>query len=63
MLLSFYKSFRDPHSAFDIASKQYSFMTSVQCILFPMLAPLFFFLLFNTPEEFLIKNRLGGWQL
>lgn len=54
--LSLYQSFKDPHSAFDVSSREYSFMS------FGPVSPLsfsgapMFFTAFNNPEEFLEAN-------
>jgi hypothetical protein len=55
--LKLYQSFRDPHSSFDVSSRQYAFMTvgPVSPLSFAGL-PLFF-TAFNTPEDFLKENN------
>jgi hypothetical protein len=57
--LKLYQSFRDPHSAFDIASRQYSFMTIGPVSPLSFAGTPLFLTAFNTPEEFLNTNRLG----
>lgn len=56
--LKLYQSFRDPHSAFDIASRQYSFMTIGPVSPLSFSGTPLFFTAFNIPEEFLRTNRL-----
>jgi len=56
--LKLYQSFRDPHSAFDIASRQYSFMTIGPVSPLSFAGTPLFLTAFNTPEEFLRTNRL-----
>ncbi|MCD6298911.1 MAG: ATP-binding protein [Deltaproteobacteria bacterium] len=56
--LKLYKSFRDPHSAFDIASRQYAFMTIGPVSPLSFAGTPLFLTAFNTPEEFLSKNGL-----
>lgn len=56
--LKLYQSFRDPHSAFDIASRQYSFMTIGPVSPLSFAGTPLFLTAFNTPEEFLKTNRL-----
>lgn len=56
--LKLYQSFRDPHSAFDIASRQYSFMTIGPVSPLSFAGTPLFLTVFNTPEEFLEMNRL-----
>jgi len=56
--LKLYQSFRDPHSAFDIASRQYSFMTIGPVSPLSFAGTPLFLTAFNTPEEFLNTNRL-----
>ena len=58
--LKLYQSFRDPHSAFDIASRQYSFMTIGPVSPLSFAGTPLFLTAFNTPEEFLKVNRLLG---
>jgi len=57
--LKLYQSFRDPHSAFDIASRQYAFMTIGPVSPLSFAGTPLFLTAFNTPEEFLEKNRLN----
>lgn len=56
--LKLYQSFRDPHSAFDESSREYSFMTigPVSPLSFTG-APLFF-TAFNSPKIFLKENNI-----
>ncbi len=56
--LKLYQSFRDPHSAFDIASRQYSFMTIGPVSPLSFAGTPLFLTAFSTPEEFLKTNRL-----
>lgn len=56
--LKLYQSFRDPHSAFDIATRQYAFMTIGPVSPLSFAGTPLFLTAFNTPEEFLNKNRL-----
>ncbi len=60
--LKLYQSFRDPHSAFDIASRQYAFMTIGPVSPLSFAGTPLFLTVYNTPEEFLRANRLlrGG---
>jgi DNA helicase HerA-like ATPase len=57
--LDLYQLFRDPHSAFDVASKQYSFMTIGPVSPLSFAGTPLFFNAFNTVEAFLKANRLG----
>ncbi|MDI6704490.1 MAG: ATP-binding protein [bacterium] len=57
--LKLYQSFRDPHSTFDIASRQYSFMTIGPVSPLSFAGTPLFLTAFNTPEEFLRINKLG----
>lgn len=56
--LKLYRSFRDPHSSFDIASRQYSFMTVGPVSPLSFAGTPLFFTAFNTPEEFLSRNKM-----
>lgn len=56
--LKLYQSFRDPHCAFDLASRQYSFMTIGPVSPLSFAGTPLFFTAFNTPEEFLKANNL-----
>lgn len=56
--LKLYQSFRDPHSAFDIASRQYAFMTIGPVSPLSFAGTPLFLTVYNTPEEFLRANRL-----
>ncbi len=56
--LDLYQLFRDPHSSFDIASREYSFMTIGPVSPLSFAGTPLFFNAFNTPEEFLRANRL-----
>jgi len=60
--LKLYQSFRDPHSAFDIYSRQYAFMTIGPVSPLSFAGTPLFLTVYNTPEEFLRVNRLlrGG---
>ncbi|WP_353686200.1 DUF87 domain-containing protein [Thermodesulfovibrio sp. 3462-1] len=55
--LKLYQSFRDPHSAFDIASRQYAFMTIGPVSPLSFAGTPLFLTVYNTPEEFLRVNR------
>ena len=57
--LKLYQSFRDPHSAFDIASRQYAFMTIGPVSPLSFAGTPLFLTVYNTPEEFLRTNRLS----
>lgn len=56
--LQLYTLFRDPHSAFDVASRQYSFMTTGPVSPLSFAGTPLFFNAFNTVEAFLEANRL-----
>ena len=56
--LDLYKLFRDPHSAFDAASRQYSFMTIGPVSPLSFSGTPLFFNAFNTVEAFLRANKL-----
>lgn len=56
--LDLYRLFRDPHSAFDTASRQYSFMTTGPVSPLSFSGTPLFFNAFNTVDEFLTANRL-----
>ena len=56
--LKLYQSFRDPHSAFDIASRQYAFMTIGPVSPLSFAGTPLFLTVYNDPEEFLRTNRL-----
>lgn len=58
--LDLYRLFRDPHSAFDPAGRQYSFMTVGPVSPLSFAGTPLFFNAFTTPEEFLRANRLTG---
>jgi DNA helicase HerA-like ATPase len=57
--LDLYQLFRDPHSAFDPASRQYSFMTIGPVSPLSFSGSPLFFNAFNTADEFLTANGLG----
>ncbi|MFQ6003071.1 MAG: hypothetical protein ACE5KJ_04930 [Candidatus Zixiibacteriota bacterium] len=57
--LKLYQSFRDPHSAFDIESRQYAFMTHGPVSPLSFAGTPLFFTAFNNAEEFLEINRLS----
>jgi hypothetical protein len=57
--LDLYQLFRDPHSAFDTASRQYSFMTIGPVSPLSFSGSPLFFNAFNTVEAFLEANQLG----
>ncbi len=56
--LDLYQSFRDPHSSFDVGSREYSFMTIGPVSPLSFAGTPLFFNAFNTPEEFLKANGL-----
>jgi hypothetical protein len=56
--LDLYQLFRDPHSAFDPASRQYSFMTIGPVSPLSFSGSPLFFNAFNTVQEFLSANKL-----
>jgi hypothetical protein len=55
-VLKLYQSFRDPHSSFDMASRQYSFMTVGPVSPLSFAGTPLFFTAFNNPDEFLRVN-------
>lgn len=57
--LDLYQLFRDPHSSFDIASREYSFMTIGPVSPLSFAGTPLFLNAFNTVEEFLQTN---GWE-
>lgn len=57
--LSLYQSFKDPHSAFDIGSREYSFMSVGPVSPLSFSGSPLFFTAFNNPEEFLEANTLA----
>jgi hypothetical protein len=56
--LDLYQLFRDPHSAFDTKSRQYSFMTIGPVSPLSFAGSPLFLNVFNTVEAFLATNRL-----
>ena len=56
--LKLYQSFRDPHSAFDAASKQYNFMSIGPVSPLSFSGTPLFFTAFNNPVNFLKINHL-----
>jgi len=58
--LDLYQLFRDPQSSFDVASREYSFMTIGPVSPLSFSGTPLFFNAFNTPEEFLSANRLSS---
>jgi DNA helicase HerA-like ATPase len=56
--LDLYQLFRDPHSAFDTQSRQYSFMTIGPVSPLSFAGTPLFFNAFNTVDAFLATNRL-----
>ena len=56
--LDLYQSFRDPHSAFDVRSRQYSFMTIGPVSPLSFSGSPLFLNAFNTVEAFAAANRL-----
>ena len=57
--LDLYQSFRDPHSAFDVTSRQYSFMTIGPVSPLSFSGSPLFLNAFNTVDAFLEANNLG----
>lgn len=57
--LHLYQLFRDPHSAFDVESRQYSFMTTGPVSPLSFAGTPLFFNAFNTVDAFLSANELG----
>jgi hypothetical protein len=56
--LNLYSSFRDPHSAFDVASRQYSFMTIGPVSPLSFSGSPLFLNVFNKAESFISTNHL-----
>ena len=56
--LRLYRSFRDPHSAFDVQTKQYPFMTIGPVSPLSFSGTPLYFNAYNTAEEFLAANQL-----
>jgi hypothetical protein len=56
--LDLYQLFRDPHSSFDLTSRNYSFMTIGPVSPLSFSGTPLFFNAFNKVEEFLTANRL-----
>jgi hypothetical protein len=61
--LDLYQLFRDPHSAFDARSRQYSFMTIGPVSPLSFSGTPLFLNVFNTPQEFLAANDLETRKL
>ncbi|MDW8145089.1 MAG: DUF87 domain-containing protein [Roseiflexaceae bacterium] len=57
--LDLYQLFRDPHSSFDVAGREYSFMTIGPVSPLSFAGTPLFFNAFNTVKEFLQTNKLG----
>ncbi len=57
--LDLYQLFRDPHSSFDVASREYSFMTIGPVSPLSFAGTPLFFNAFNQVDEFLHTNKLG----
>jgi hypothetical protein len=55
--LKLYQSFRDPHSSFDLSSRQYSFMTVGPVSPLSFAGTPLFFTAFNTPDAFINDNH------
>jgi len=60
--LDLYQLFRDPHSSFDVASREYSFMTIGPVSPLSFAGTPLFFNAFNTVEEFLKANNLASGE-
>jgi len=58
--LNLYSSFRDPHSAFDVASRQYSFMTIGPVSPLSFSGSPLFLNVFNKVDSFTLINHLSG---
>jgi len=56
--LKLYQSFKDPHSSFNIESREYAFMTIEPISPLSFAGTPLFFTAFNTPEDFLKANSL-----
>lgn len=56
--LDLYQLFRDPHSSFDISSREYSFMTIGPVSPLSFAGTPLFFNSFNTIEEFRAANGM-----
>ena len=56
--IELYQLFRDPHSSFDVALREYSFMTIGPVSPLSFAGTPLFFNVFNTPDEFLDANSL-----
>jgi hypothetical protein len=56
--LDLYRLFRDPHSSFDISSRQYSFMTIGPVSPLSFAGTPLFLNVFNNVDEFIAQNRL-----
>lgn len=61
--LDLYQLFRDPHSSFDISSRQYSFMTIGPVSPLSFAGTPLFLNAFNRVEGFLTANKLGNHKL
>ena len=58
-VLKLYQSFRDPHSAFDLKSRQYSFMTTGPVSPLSFAGTPLFFTAFNEVDTFLEANNIN----
>jgi len=58
--LKLYQTFRDPHSAFDTTSRQYSFMSVGPVSPLSFAGSPLFFTAFNSPDEFFSANVLDA---
>lgn len=56
--LKLYQSFRDPHSSFDVESRQYSFMTIGPVSPLSFSGTPLFFTAYNNPSDFIDANNL-----
>ena len=56
--IELYQLFRDPHSAFDISSRQYSFMTIGPVSPLSFAGTPLFLNVFNTVQTFMKENNL-----
>ena len=60
--LNLYQLFRDPHSAFDVRGRQYSFMTTGPVSPLSFSGSPLFFNAFNSVSDFLAANGLPVQQ-
>lgn len=58
VVIDLYQLFRDPHSSFDLASRQYSFMTIGPVSPLSFAGTPLFLNVFNTVQAFMKENKL-----